>query len=137
MRGFDAGMSRFNVEPSREYPDFLRKCKELKDRVSSQYRSMHLNYLALEKCECDLRQLKLSFERLKSAGDGPTADSDYAEKALRQCEVYIAHFAQRVLEAHIAGDEILDCNRARRRTLTDPSAFRWRVPLASRLPLNP
>lgn len=93
-------LGRFKEDRDEQYREFIDKCHDFKREVAKEVSANHFTYAELEENDVDLKKLQdwlskikhLDFYRANLAAD--------AEALLRECEVVLDAYAQRVFEAH-------------------------------------
>ncbi|WP_349509550.1 Chromate resistance protein ChrB [Afipia sp. 1NLS2] len=92
-------VDRFNADRDDQYREFLGRCVGFEKEIAKEFSINKFTYAELEEEDADLKKLQGWFEKIRRLDFYGAPLASEAEKKLKDCEVLLESYAQRVFDA--------------------------------------
>lgn len=92
-------VDRFKADRDDQYREFLGRCVGFEKEIAKEFSINKFTYAELEEEDTDLKKLQGWFEKIKKLDFYGAPLATEAERKLKDCEVLLESYAQRVFEA--------------------------------------
>jgi hypothetical protein len=93
-------VARFKADRNEEYQEFLVKCADFDAELAKETAASHFTYAELEENDVDLKKLQGWLEKIRKLDFYGATLAAQAGQRLRECEILLDSYAQRVFDAH-------------------------------------